>query len=165
MGYRSETKVRSQKKINQYSLKKSWGHGHACPNVLTPKFALSLASDVYFAFRVLCSAIPENREFTKWKFSFFRQRHALWTSFDILVVTYRVINFLPKLVDILLFSMGKNWISIFCFSPIFGLCRCVLLDLPREPEGQSSLQNSSPWPICLCAFKNPHSFPLEWEII
>ncbi len=48
------------------------------------------------------SAIPENREFKKWKFSFFHQRHALSTSFDIFVVTYRETNFLPKLVDMLL---------------------------------------------------------------
>ncbi len=50
-------------------------------------------------------AIPENREFKKWKFSFFHQRHALWMSF---VVTYRVTNLLPKLVDMLLFSMEKT---------------------------------------------------------
>ena len=46
-------------------------------------------------------AIPENKEIKKkWKFSYFCQRHALSTSFDIFVVTYRVTNFLPK-VDIL----------------------------------------------------------------
>ena len=38
--------------------------------------------------------------------------------FDIFVVTYRVTNFLPKLIYILLFSTGKNWILIFCFSGI-----------------------------------------------
>ena len=47
-------------------------------------------------------------------FSFFHQRHALSTCFDIFVVTYRVTNFLLKLVDMLLFSAEKNnWISIF----------------------------------------------------
>ena len=39
---------------------------------------------------------------------FFCQRHALSTSFDIFVVTYRVTFFLPKLVDMLLFSMEKT---------------------------------------------------------
>ena len=65
-------------------------------------------------------AIPENREFKKWKFSFFHQRHALSTSFDIFVVTYRVTNFLPKLVNI----YGKLNFH-FWFSPIFGLCPVV----------------------------------------
>ncbi len=54
------------------------------------------------------TATPEHREVKKWKFSFFRQRHALWTGFDIFVVTYRVTNFLPELVDMLLFSTEKN---------------------------------------------------------
>ena len=49
-------------------------------------------------------AIPENREFQKWKLSFFRQRHTLSMSFYIFVITYRVTNFLPKLVNMLLFS-------------------------------------------------------------
>ena len=56
-------------------------------------------------------AIPENREIKKWKFSFFCQRHArhvLSTSFDTFVATYRVTNFLPKLMDMLLFSVEKN---------------------------------------------------------
>ncbi len=39
---------------------------------------------------------------------FFHQRHAFSTSFNIFVVTYRVTNFLPKLVDMLLFSMEKT---------------------------------------------------------
>ncbi len=54
------------------------------------------------------AAIPENREFKKWKFSFFHQRHTLLTSFDIFVVTYRVTNFLPKLIDMLLFSTEET---------------------------------------------------------
>ena len=53
-------------------------------------------------------AILENREFKKWKFSFFPQRHALSTSFEIFVVTYGVTNFLPKLTDMLLFSTEKT---------------------------------------------------------
>ena len=56
--------------------------------------------------------IHENRGFQKKKKKeiqfFFHQRHALWTSLDIFVVTYGVTNFLPKLIDILLFSMEKN---------------------------------------------------------
>ena len=55
------------------------------------------------------SAIPENRDMKKMKFSCFsHQRHALSTSFDIAVVTYRVTNYLPKLVDMLLFSVCEK---------------------------------------------------------
>ena len=53
-------------------------------------------------------AIPENREFQKWKLSFFCQRHTLSRSFDIFIITYRVTNFLPKLVNMLLFSTEKT---------------------------------------------------------
>ena len=49
----------------------------------------------------------------KVKVSFFHQRHALLTSFDIFVVTYRVTNFLPKLVDMLLFSAEKTEFPFF----------------------------------------------------
>ena len=49
----------------------------------------------------------------KIKFSFFGQRHALSTSFDIFVVTCRVTNFVPKLVNMLLFSVEKTEIYIF----------------------------------------------------
>ena len=66
-------------------------------------------------------AIPEKRENKKWKFSFFHQRHALLMNFDIFVVTYRVTNFLPKLVNMPLFSAEKNWISIFCFPLFLGI--------------------------------------------
>ncbi len=65
-------------------------------------------------------AIPENREFRKWKFSFSHQRHALSTSFDIFVVTYRVTNFLPKLIYMLLFSTEKTEFLVSVFS-ILGL--------------------------------------------
>ena len=71
-------------------------------------------------------AIPENREFKKWKFSFFHQRHALLTSFDIFVVTYRVKNFLPKLLDMLLFSTEKTEFPFLVFH-IFGLYRPTVL--------------------------------------
>ena len=52
-------------------------------------------------------AISKNRELKK-KRNFFPQRHVLSTSFDIFVVTFRVTNFLPKLVDMLLFSTEKT---------------------------------------------------------
>ncbi len=58
------------------------------------------------------TAIPKNRELKKKKekkFRFFRQRHALLTSFNIFVVTSRVTNFFAKtLVNMLLFSTEKN---------------------------------------------------------
>ena len=54
------------------------------------------------------SAIPENREFQKWKFKYFPWKTYIVTSFDIFVITYRVINFLPKLVHMLLFSTEKT---------------------------------------------------------
>ena len=60
-------------------------------------------------------AIPENREFKKWKFSFVPQRHALWMSFDIFVVTYRVTNFLLKPIHMLLFSMEKTKFPVLVF--------------------------------------------------
>ncbi len=47
------------------------------------------------------------------KFSFFHQRHAMSTSFDIFMVTYRVTNFLPKLIDLLLFSVEKTEFPFF----------------------------------------------------
>ncbi len=69
------------------------------------------------------SATPENRETKKTEIHgvFLRQRHALSMSFDIFVVTYRVTNFLPKLVQMLLFSVEKTEFPFFdC--PIFGCC-------------------------------------------
>ncbi len=68
-------------------------------------------------------AIPENRKFKKRKSSFFHQRHALWTSLDIFVVTYRVTNFLPKLLNMLLFFYGKKLNFYLLNSPIFRCCR------------------------------------------
>ena len=68
---------------------------------------------------------PKIGENKKWKFSFFfHQRHALSMSLNIFVVTYRVTNFLPKLVDMLLFSTEKNWISVL---PVIGCRFCALL--------------------------------------
>ena len=46
---------------------------------------------------------------------FFHQRHALSMSFYIFVVTYRVTNFLPKLIDMLLFSTEKTEFLFFVF--------------------------------------------------
>ncbi len=52
---------------------------------------------------------------------FFCQRHALSRSFDIFVITYRVKNFLPKLIDMLLFSTEKkNEFPFFVF-PYFSV--------------------------------------------
>ncbi len=60
-------------------------------------------------------AIPENREFKKWKFSFFPQRHTLSMSFDIFVLIYTVTNFLLKLIEMLLFSVEKTEFQFFVF--------------------------------------------------
>ncbi len=68
-------------------------------------------------------AIPENRDMKKMKFSFYRQRHTLWTSFHIFVVTSIVTNFLLKLVYmLLLFSVKKTEFPFFFKSLIFGYC-------------------------------------------
>ncbi len=61
----------------------------------------------------------KKREIKKWKFSFFCQRQTLLISFDIFVVTYRVTNFLPKLLDMLLFSTEKTELPFFGF-PLFS---------------------------------------------
>ncbi len=50
----------------------------------------------------------------KMEIQFFHQRHELLTSFD-KFVTYRVTNFLPKLLDMLLFSMEKNEVPFLVF--------------------------------------------------
>ncbi len=56
----------------------------------------------------------------KWKFSFFHQRHALWTSFlTFFVVAHTVTNFLTKLEDMLLIFCGKIWISFFFPNSLF----------------------------------------------
>ena len=61
---------------------------------------------------------------------FFHQRHALSTSFDIFVVTYRVTNFLPKPVDTLFFPATLNFYflkSLFSIKARIG----KLKDVPR----------------------------------
>ena len=65
------------------------------------------------------TAMPENRELKKMKFSFFP---ALSTSSDIFVVTYRVTNFFAKTRwhAIIFIFYGKNWVFIFLNSPISG---------------------------------------------
>ncbi len=68
------------------------------------------------------------------KFSFFHQRHALLTSFDIFVATYRGTNFLPKLIDTLLFSAGKKTEFPFFELPYFQVLPkflCLDHDLNR----------------------------------
>ncbi len=82
-------------------------------------------------FSLSAEAIPENREFQKWKLSFFRQRHTLSTSFDIFVITYRVTNFLPKLVTCYYF-LPKKLNFHFWFSPIFGLCQVLMSGVYKE---------------------------------
>ena len=57
---------------------------------------------------------------------FFRQRHTLLRSFDIFVITYRVTNFLPKLVAMLLFSVEKTELPFLVFPyfrvmPVFAV--------------------------------------------
>ncbi len=68
----------------------------------------------------------------KWKYKpwnsvFFHQRHALWTSFDIFVVTYRVTNFLPKTGQHPIIYYGKKMNFHILNFPIFGHCRHVCL--------------------------------------
>ena len=70
----------------------------------------------------LCRQHPKIGESKK--FSFFRQRHALSRCFNIFVVTYRVTNFLPKLVDMLLFSTEKTDCHFFSF-PYFRVLPSV----------------------------------------
>ena len=72
------------------------------------------------------------------KFSFFHQRHALSTSFNIFVVTYRVTNFLSKLVD--------NAISEFPFFefPFSGITQiCEWLQFVGFPAGLHTLRGLS----------------------
>ncbi len=57
-----------------------------------------------------------------------KDMHCLYTSFEIFVVTFRVTNFLPKLIDMHLFSTKKLNIH-FWFSPIFRLC-LVTINFP-----------------------------------
>ncbi len=65
----------------------------------------------------------ENRDFKKWKFSFFfRQEHSLLTSFAFSVCTCRRLIFLPKLSTSCYFLRTKTECSFFEI-PIFHLCR------------------------------------------
>ncbi len=95
---------------------------------------------------------PKIRENKKWKFSFFCQRQALSTSFNIFVVTYSVTNFLPKLVDMLLFSVKKNWISFFPF-PYFSV---LPLNRPPPPGKTPQLRRGFE-----CHFSRPTLFKLK----
>ena len=58
--------------------------------------------------------MPENREFKKWKF-----RHALFTNFDIFVVTYRVNNFCQNWFTCYYFLPGKKLEFPFFVFPCF----------------------------------------------
>ena len=96
-----------------------------------------------FPTHLVHSAIPENRETKKMKFSFFHQRHALLMSFEIVMVTYRVTNFLPKLIDMLLLSREKTEFPFFEF-PYFRVLRCTpLLDAQVLDQGMSNLKVES----------------------
>ncbi len=83
------------------------------------------------------TAILNNRDFKKWKFSFFCQRHALWTSFGTFVVTYRGTsyrgtNVLPKLVNILLFFRGKK-LNFHFLKSLFSTVAVVLYFQTEAP--------------------------------
>ena len=72
---------------------------------------------------------------------FLRQRHVLWTGFDIFVVTYRVTNFLPELVDMLLFSAEKTEFP-FLVCPYFPVMPSITTVLSR-----TSLQSENLHPF------------------
>ncbi len=65
--------------------------------------------------------IPENREFKKWKLTFFHGRHGLSISLEIFVVTYRVTIFCQNWLTCYYYLLKKLNFHFF-FSPIFGLC-------------------------------------------
>ncbi len=68
------------------------------------------------------------------KFSFFHQGHALSTSLDIFVVRYRVTNFLPKLLNMLLFSMEKKLNFYFFEFPYFRVLPSPQCQTRRKPS-------------------------------
>ena len=72
-------------------------------------------------------------------------------SFNIFVVTYRVTNFLPKLVHMLLFSTEKTDFYFFHF-PIFGCC----LD-----SHSAVLSPSSDWLASSKLVSSPRKFGAE----
>ena len=123
-------RLRTHNTVKRTQTWTSWvGAGSECWNEMwhwlrwnaDPVATVKVLRDLTRALIYQCRrAIPEKIGKSKnWNSVFFRQRGALSTSFDIFVVTYRGTNFLPKLVNMLLFSMGKNWISIFGF-PLFS---------------------------------------------
>ena len=76
------------------------------------------------------------------KFSFFHQRHALLTRKDIFVIIYRVTNFLPKLLDMLLFSAekkNKKKLNFHFFkSPVAVTASILLRELRFSPRSPGS---------------------------
>ena len=77
---------------------------------------------------------------------------ALSTSFNIFAITYRVTNFLPKLVHMLLFSMKKNWISFFINSLFFGFARQRPGDRENEWHWRDQYEKKKlPWIWNRCA--------------
>ena len=72
-------------------------------------------------------AIPENREFKKWEIQFFPSKTCIVHSFDIFVVTYRVTNFLPKLVNMPLFiKVASGFVSTHRSKSVKGPCKFSL---------------------------------------
>ena len=69
------------------------------------------------------SAIPKG--FQNIKFSSFRQRHGLSTSFGIFIVTYRVTNVLPKQVDIPLFFFCRKKLNFHFLKSYFSILPIV----------------------------------------
>ncbi len=113
--------------------------GSVPPNVLynqNPDFLHAMSGHERRGKRVHCSerATPENRELKKEIQFFFCQRHALLTSFDIFIVTYRVTKILPKLMDMLLFSREKTEFPFFEF-PIFWVLPSESYNMEGKMKG------------------------------
>ena len=91
----------------------------------------------------ICPAIPENREFKKMEIQFFPSKTCI-------VDTYRVTNFLPKLVDMLLFSTEKkNWISILVF-PYFRVMPIWPVQGSGEIPTKQMVQSGYSASKCVC---------------
>ncbi len=93
-------------------------------------------------FRLCLSAIPENREFNKWKCSLFPSKTCIVDQFWHFIVTFGVTSILPKLVHMLVFSTEKNLISIFYFR-LFGFCRTgrtVLREFRAEHASKQTMR-------------------------
>ncbi len=104
------------------------------------------------------------------KFSFFCQRHTLSTSFDIFIVTYKVTNFLPKLVDMLLFSAEKTEFPFFEI-PYFWVLQVRGTGQRRYHSQRFSAlgaKSNTCWPMCcnhvtpaIAAFRSHDTIPVQ----